>query len=378
MSGLQHLYVPALRMKAGELQGIRDLEPDVSDATLPRMIVPPLGDRDNILQPRLFEEKALPEIGGALRSHWFDRSILIEPTYLMDELGRDKIGKWLPKMFERARAAQTRPIPLIQISDLLQTDAAAFDQAIDRAANIQFGLVVQSGDAEDRKALDRAVRAIDRMRLTPEQCVILVDFQHADLSDPTIVAPIIEGALENVRQVATWQQVVFQGTNFPEANPAQPDSHELIPRSEWIAWKQAVAFDPETADYLLFGDYAADNAKLVFSKRGGVPIPHYRYTAPDAWYVRRGSSTGKTDAIMRKVCLDIVNSNYFAGRDFSSADDYIYLTAHAGGGPGSPTIWRAVNTTHHITHVVKEVGRIRGRAFLKRALDVVPTQRELF
>jgi hypothetical protein len=39
-------YVPALRMKAGELAGLRNLAPDVASRVLPRMIVPPREERD--------------------------------------------------------------------------------------------------------------------------------------------------------------------------------------------------------------------------------------------------------------------------------------------------------------------------------------------
>jgi hypothetical protein len=47
---IQPSYVPALRMKAGELTGLRDLAPDVADRVLPRLIVPPRQERDETLQ----------------------------------------------------------------------------------------------------------------------------------------------------------------------------------------------------------------------------------------------------------------------------------------------------------------------------------------
>jgi hypothetical protein len=365
-------------MKAGELQGVRDLASDVADGTLPRMIVPPVGERDDSLQPRLFEGEVVPDIGGPLGTHWSERDVLVESTYLIDEFGRDRMGVWLPKMFERARAARARPIPLAQLRDLLPTDAQAYAATIDRASKLQLGLVMSSGDVVDRESLARAMGMLDRMRLTPEQCLIIVDFHDADLSAPGVVAPIIGGALEYLRSVAQWRHVVFQGTNFPDKNPAQPASHEFVPRNEWLAWKQAVAFDPEPADYLLFGDYAADCAKLVFCGGGGAAIRHYRYTTSDAWCVQRGPDNGNHGEVMRKVCQGIVDSGYFAGREFSSADDYIFLTAQGRAGPGNSTIWRAINTTHHITRVVKDVGGVRGRTFIQRVVEPLPTQPVLF
>ena len=63
MTGVKHLYLPALRMKAGELQGVRDLASDVADGTLPRLIVPPMGDRDDSLQLKLYVVRCF-ETGG--------------------------------------------------------------------------------------------------------------------------------------------------------------------------------------------------------------------------------------------------------------------------------------------------------------------------
>jgi hypothetical protein len=40
------VYCSALRMKAGELEGVRQLAPDVADSVLPRFIVPPKKERN--------------------------------------------------------------------------------------------------------------------------------------------------------------------------------------------------------------------------------------------------------------------------------------------------------------------------------------------
>jgi hypothetical protein len=219
--------------------------------------------------------------------------------------------------------------------------------------------------------------ALETMKLIPDQCVIIVDFHDADLSEPSIVAPIIAGTLEYLQLSARWQQVVFQGTNFPDKNPAEQNSNVLVSRNEWLAWRRAVSFDPATADHLLFGDYAADCAKLVFGGGGGAAIRHYRYTTPEAWHVQRGPQEGGHEEVMRKVCQGILDSGYFAGRDFSTADDYIFLTANGQAGPGNSTIWRAVNTTHHITRVVADVGGVRGLTFTRKAVEPVAAQLDL-
>jgi hypothetical protein len=111
-------YVPALRMKAGELAVLRNLAPDVADRVLPRVIVPPLEERDDTLQAQLFKVEDDPNIADVLAAHWRRRSVLVEATHLLPDLGRETVGRWMPKMFERARRVGVPAIPLVALADL--------------------------------------------------------------------------------------------------------------------------------------------------------------------------------------------------------------------------------------------------------------------
>jgi T4 beta protein len=373
------LYVTALRMKAGELMGVRDLAPDVADCIIPRFIVPPQSERENELQPSLLAGERFPDISAALAAHWLQRDVLIEATYLVDEFGRDRMGLWLPRMFESARKARTRPIPLVTIDDLLRGDLTTYSACIDGSAALKFGIVFSSGDLADNEIVKKALGVVEKLGLTPEDCMVVADFHDADFANADLVAPVIASVLDMLQSSALWQQIVFQGTNYPETNPADPDSHTLVPRNEWIAWRKAVRFDPATADYMIFGDYAADCAKILFKNGGGARlIRHYRYATPEAWLVQRGPDTGTHAASMRKVCQKILASGQFAGRNFSSADDYIFRTAHNAGGPGGGKEWRAINTTHHITRVVADIGSVRGLELKRTTLEPLESQMALF
>lgn len=373
------LYVGALRMKAGELMGVRDLAPDVADCVIPRFIVPPLSEREDELQPRLLAGERFPDVSAALAAHWLQRDALIEATYLMDEFGRERMSLWLPRMFESARKAHTRPIPLVPVDDLLRDDRGAYKACIDTKASLKFGIVFSSGDLADSELVKQALGIIEKLGLTPGDCMIIADFHDADFTNADHVAPVIAGVLDMLQSSAVWQQIVFQGTNFPETNPAIAGSHSIVPRNEWIAWRKATRFEPATADHMIFGDYAADCAKIVFKNGGGAAaIRHYRYATPEAWLVQRGADTGAHAAIMRKVCQEILASGQFAGRTFSSADDYIFRTAHNAGGPGGAKEWRAINTTHHITRAVADVGSVRGFELKRTALEPLDGQMALF
>ena len=315
-------YVPALRMKAGELAGLRNLAPDVANRVLPRMIVPPLEERDDTLQAQLFESEDDPNVADALAAHWRGRNVLIEATHLLPDLGRETVERWLPKMLERARRAGVPAIPLVALADLTTGSREAYRVACGTGP-VRLGIIVPSGDLGSRDALEPLLDHLEGMGLSPTDCSIIADFAGSDFTRPEIVAPIISGALETLQEVGLWQQVVVQGTNYPDRNLAEPGGSYTVPRNEWKAWCEAVRLNPDTAEHMIFGDYAADCATMAFGRSGAKAIRHYRYATSEAWLVQRGSESGTDAAVMRDVCLRIVQSGQFADGTFSSADEYI-------------------------------------------------------
>ncbi|MEE3624541.1 hypothetical protein UCD39_11145 [Nitrospirillum sp. BR 11752] len=367
------LYIPALRLKKGELAGLRDLAPDIATHIVPRMIVPPPMERDPS-QGDLFTKGSFPDISSTLASHWANKEVLIETTHILDEFGRDQIGLWLPKMFERARDASVQAIPLVSLSDFLNGNVDAYSASANHSSQLKIGIIASSADLADNDSLKRAVDLLQKKNIQPDQSLIIADFHDADFSQVDLVAPIISAVLESLQMLAPWKKIAFQGTNYPEKNPAEPGSYYVVPRNEWLAWQKAVNFDPLTAEHMIFGDYAADCSNLNFGTNKAIAIRHYRYTTGDSWLVQRGLDTGPHKTNMESVCSEILASGLFSGRSFSSADNYIYLTAKGLAGPGNATDWRAINTTHHITRVVNDIGKIKHISFKRKALTPLAEQ----
>ena len=363
------IYCPALRMKAGELEGVRQLAADVADCILPRFIVPPQSERDET-KPMLFEIEETPDISGALASHWRQRSVLIDATYIIDEYGRNRLAIWLPAMFERARKSQVRAIPMALLTDLGDAEAPAFRAAIAVDERIKFAICVPSDETVGPEFTVTMSEALRRLGLAPADCAVLVDFGRSEFADPAIVAPIISGALEALQDFGAWQQIIFQGTHYPETNPAKDGSVEVWPRNEWLAWRQAVNFDSTTAEHMTFGDYASDCAKMAFGSSSAAAIRHIRYATSDSWRVQRAVESGTDAHRMHGVYKAIFECHEFAGAGFSAADAYI---AHAAKSPmakpGNATTWRQLNITHHITQAVADIAKVRG-ILIKEAVAI--------
>lgn len=353
------LYCPALRMKNGELEGVRELASDVADHVLPRFVVPPSGERDEEAKLDLGDQP-FPDFGVRLAAHWQDRPLLLDCTYILDEYGRDRVSAWLPRMFADAREKRALAIPAAKLADLGTRELPAFRSAIDATSGAAFALLLSSTDLADTALLANMRQALQRLGTVPDKCVVVIDFSDADLSSAELAAPIIRYAVELMQELGSWRLISFQGTGFPEKNPAGDGGHHMVRRCEWLAWKHVVAIDPAMLEQLTFGDYAADCAKMANGK-GGIAIRHLRYTCAEHWRVQRGRKTGGSDKIiMGAVCEAIVSSGQFCGATFSAADAQILLLAGGLCGAGTASRWRQLNTTHHITVVVSDLVRMRG------------------
>lgn len=372
------IYVPALRLKQGECRGLNRLAHDIADKIVPRLVVPPPKEFDQEKHRFLTKDEIVYGTGRRIADHWILRDSFLDVQFLFKEFGEAECSEWLPRMFDVARKANSIAIPVLSLNDAFGLRAPAFRQVLARQSVTKAAIRIQSGEI-DRELAGRVAGAMSVLGVAPDDCTVLADFSDADFSNVEAVASIAQAALEDLQKIGRWSQVVFQGTNYPDINPAEPNGSAVIPRNEWLAWKEAIKLDGKSPEHLVFGDYGADCAKFEFKKAsGGIPIRHYRYATPDSWLVVRGVADGEVEAVMRNVCERILASSHFAGRAFSSADDYIFKTAKGWDGPGNGSTWREINTTHHITRVVRDIGGIKGLSFGAETISDPADQPSLF
>lgn len=353
------IYAPALRLKAGELEGVSLLANDVADCVLPRFIVPPSGER-NPNMPLPLSMGRIPDVSTALAMSWPKRPTLIDVTYILDEFGRDSALDWLPAMFQMARTKGVLAIPAAFLNDIADCPSA-YRSSIDRSAITKFAILVSSGDLVGNELRSTLNTVLKLLCIDASDCVVVAEFSDVEFSDHVIVAPIIRGTLESLQDCGMWQHVIFQGSNYPDKSPADHSSTEFWPRNEWRSWKLAVSFDPSTAQQMIFGDFAADCSRIEFNGGGGKAIRHLRYTVGDSWRVERGPKSGSDREAMHRIYSKIVSAPDFAGAGFSKADAFIaHAAANLTASHGNAKTWRAINTTHHITHVVGDIARVRG------------------
>ncbi len=106
-----------------------------------------------------------------------------------------------------------------------------------------------------------------------------------------------------------------------------------------------------------YGDYGMQNPELSESG-GNSGKANLRYTIENEWAIFRGGMidmrepTKTIAALMKSLCKKARCHDFFCGRDFSSADEYIDDCGIEAQTPSnSATFWKQVGFTHHITFV---------------------------
>ncbi len=143
---------------------------------------------------------------------------------------------------------------------------------------------------------------------------------------------------------------------------SETNSQGIVVRKELKAWKAVKTLNPNTN--LVFGDYGVVNPTVSDDIIAPNANGKIRYTTEDSYFVVRGypKNTGDKGAQMHELCRRLIASCYYNGASFSWGERMISLCANEGYSEGkktpfkgSSTDWVAIDSTHHMTYVLKEI-----------------------
>jgi hypothetical protein len=372
---ISFIYSPALRAKQGEFRALNRLPAPVADLVLPLFVAPPPKDRDPEKKRKLTLDEIIHWTGARIGKHWPRRLALLDPRYLFTAFGEQNSAEWLPRLFWVARHANAYVVPVMTLGDVVGVRGDASSRSVDRDAKVHLALRVMSGEIDSSLA-GRVQHLVGRFGLTLDKCVLVLDFADADFSSVDQAAEVLAASFETAHSIGRWLAMVFQGTHYPEQNPATEGLSVEIPRNEWKTWSRAAQADQNLLQNLVFGDYGADSAKFVFRNGGGMPIRHLRYATSDCWVVARGKADEVQDVAMKDVAGLILRTGKFAGRTSSSADQQIFNIWRGSEGPGNASTWREINMLKHMTQVIADLAPLKGFALKPYAARDAATQLE--
>jgi hypothetical protein len=215
-----YAYSPVLRLKQGEYSALGQLPLDVLARLFPLFVIPPPRERDPELQRPLTASELVLFPGQRLGRHWPLRPCMLDPRYLLKKLGVDTASEWLPQLFRVALAAHAQPIP---VSDLRTFESGAYN-AVCMAVRLTHNLALRvTLDDLSRSDLRKRIHAVLlKLALKPHECILILDFGKAEMSDPVVVSDILLAEFQKVMEFGLWGQVIWTATSYPERNPAAP------------------------------------------------------------------------------------------------------------------------------------------------------------
>jgi Beta protein len=370
-------YVPTARLKKGEYEALGEFPEDLKDRMLPNIIVPPMSARDIEANRKLSRSEFSPTHVGRILKYWGRRPCLVDCRFVEFIPSRVSDAQRLLAFLTAGANFGCGFIPVVD----LKTNEHRINAVRDYWLKTNHGLALRLSLSDiGRQKLETTVQnKLLKLVAKPTDCILLVDFSDADLSEEEEFANFVHDWLFRLQQVGNWRRIVVQATNYPvERNPASPNGSFTVCRTEWKIWESLCARESRVQEIAMFGDFGADNANFSF-KGGGMPITHLRYALEKEWrIVRGGAPTKEGDGSIRHVSKRIVASDFFAGADFSAGDAQIAAWAAGGGLLGGASVWRKTNMSHHWTRTLVDLGALYGRRISLKPRPTEPVQQELF
>lgn len=333
-------YVPVLTGKTGEFAALRALADDVVQALWPVLDLPPVGTGKSVED---VIDKLVGGIGGAA----------LGGRAAVDLLGVHQGRDQFDFLLERARwnGAALRLAVRTDAPDVYVQDAAA---ALPESAGLCLRARVT--EAGDRAMLAARVDGLlHDLSATAANTHLIFDCGHVGTwrRGPHLVVAEHLDAWTDLRDFAL---VSMAATAVPE-KIGREDPPMRVQRREWTSWRQL-------ADRGIgFGDYGITGPRSTRPPQG-LPDPHLRYTTDSALLIWRGRAdfrvSGDDDEVavgFGELCRSLVHDeDDFAGPDFSAGDE-VFAQIAAGGRhtDGSASGWVEWATSHHLTHVVRQL-----------------------
>jgi hypothetical protein len=268
-------YSAALRAKAGEFIACRNLDEGIKDRLLPEFILPPLKAREN---DALSIDQVIEAQVRKISSSWGSRPCLLDLRFLHFDADGGLDASRVAQLLTHARSSRCSAIPIIDLTTDFYRVAAVGAHA--KIARSGAALRVTLRDLANPRLRQLIETQTSNLGISPDDCLIVLDLSDADLSHRDEFAKFASEWLFKLHEFGMWPRILLQATNYPLANPAPANGQRSISRSEWLIWLRILELDPKVREFVMFGDFGADNARIDFGASGRA-ITHLRY-ATDA------------------------------------------------------------------------------------------------
>ncbi|MBW3762395.1 hypothetical protein GL264_16530 [Aeromonas jandaei] len=365
-------YVPIMKAKKGELTAYRNLSAETKAHTVPLFEVAQV-PKDN----KRYSESAHPvqlyisDVADQIAEVVGKTSILVDISRWAPNATTENGEHILGAIIDELESKGVDVIPVIGYERWEDPEYATLLSSISEIKK-SFCIRLESYAFEDmieeNHFYDVLNDIIDSLDLDCSKCIVMLDFSDVTAQPITEIQEVSSRAISTLSKYDFLYVVLAGCSIYSVINDMVPkeSSTGYVVRREWMAWK--ILKELPHHSHLVFGDYCITSPQQA----DGIIAPDangkIRYTIKDKYYVIRGYSKRKLlkGAQMYALCKDLISSPHYRGTNFSWGDMKINSCANEEF-KGNPTDWIAIDTSHHITHVVLEVAEFEQNAAAKAA-----------
>ncbi len=339
------IYAPILKWKTGEKIALLNLSSSQKECIIP------------ILEFTDYQEPSsvITDLGNC-----FEYPVYVDTIYV-DEEDRE----YLTSLIEESKNCGQTIYPVLYFDD--------FPDLANILGNLSGRIVVRLPVPEDIEGPDYSTIFNYLAEWNQGRSVVLDIMLDLNVIETKKQANLLYAELKNILNTYImkkdiWQNIILAMTSFPEDLSSIPAGGSAFFDRIDIKLFNKIYNDPcfeLIRQRLIFSDYGVTkftDTEIDFSKlRYGI-LPKAKYTTSNKYWVLKGAKDHLAKTWIKghkAIAMEICNSEYYYGEDFSFGDLEIKERAYglSNKGPGSNTNWVAIDANHHITVVIHELSR---------------------
>ena len=350
-------YVPSLRWKMGEYQAVSRLEAETKDSITPLIEVPEIGFDFAKGAPAKSLDDHLSPFAKRVMDKWGHHPCFVDLN-LVDPSERMSDGDHpLRFVFDDLRSKNCEVVPVTgPARDSTYQTAIKYTVSKDGRGLCLRLSIEDAGKSDVKTSIDALLEQVD---LQVKECDLVLDLGAPPNFEPIEgFARLIEAIVRKLPYLRRWRTFTIIGTSFPPSMSEIEKGSTMVPRLEWMLYKIiAKSLAQNGVRVPTFGDYAINHTDILpRDMRLLKPSATIRYTADDSWLIVKGTNVRDNGfGQYRDLCRTVVDSQHYAGSDFSWGDEYIENCAAGSESTGNLTTWRGVGTNRHIEKVVFDI-----------------------
>jgi hypothetical protein len=362
-------YIPILKGKAGELKALANLKQETAKVISPLVEFPPVpvdfveGQEEPVAAKTIDQHVA--SVSKALADNLTNLSQLyVDGLYL--ELEDDLASGQEPSaaLFAALRDANVQFVPVCGL-DRNESYIASVAECLAKDGR-GLCLRITEADLEGTSELQAQIDAIlTALSASPEQTDLVLDFGAKVPAKSAL--PFQIHALPHLE---AWRSFTVAASSFPiDMSNVPRNTLVEMDRAEWGVWNSLRSKTKTLTRMPDYGDYGINHPEIVeIDPRLMRQSPNIRYTSEASFVIAKGAAyprkkdkakfPGLTPAEQfPKLAAGIIKHASWKKPEFSWGDSFIQSCSEKKC-VGSPTDWRAVGTSHHISLVVQQLANL--------------------